>query len=89
MYHSTNPPDAIRSCQIYCDQLWKKPNIVSVISTHLFDLVEKAPNTIQKLCCPATIYKNTIHFSYTLNKGICKVSSVDELLKINGLLHRA
>ena len=89
LYHSTNPPDAIRSCQIYCDQLWKKPNIVSVISTHLFDLVEKAPNTIQKLCCPATIYKNTIHFSYTLNKGICKVSSVDELLKINGLLHRA
>jgi len=86
LYHSTNPPDALRSCQIYCDQLWKKSNIVSVISTHLFKLVEKAPNHIQKLCCPAIIENGTIRFSYTLTKGICKVSSVDELLKRNGLL---
>ena len=86
LYHSTNPPDALRSCQIYCDQLWKKSNIVSVISTHLFKLVEKAPNHIQKLCCPAIIENGKIRFSYTLTKGICKVSSVDELLKKNGLL---
>jgi DNA mismatch repair ATPase MutS len=85
LYHSTNPPDALRSCQIYCNQLWKKQNIVSVISTHLFDFVEQAPTHIQKLCCPATINNGNIHFSYTLNKGICKVSSVDELLHINGL----
>ena len=86
LYHSTNPPDALRSCQIYCDQLWKKPNMVSIISTHLFELVEKAPDNIQKLCCPAKINNDKIHFNYTLNKGICKVSSVDELLRVNGLL---
>ena len=86
LYHSTNPPDALRSCNIYCNQLWQKENIISVISTHLFELVEKAPDNIQKLCCPATMENGTIHFSYSLNKGICKVSSVDELLKINGLL---
>jgi len=85
LYHSTNPPDALRSCQIYCNQLWKKSNIVSVISTHLFEFVEQSPDNIQKLCCPATIDNNTIHFSYTLCNGICKVSSVDELLKVNGL----
>ena len=85
LYHSTNPPDALRSCQIYCNQLWKKTNIISVISTHLFEFVEQSPDNIQKLCCPATIDNDTIHFSYTLSKGICKVSSVDELLKVNGL----
>jgi energy-coupling factor transporter ATP-binding protein EcfA2 len=82
LYHSTNPPDALRSCHIYCEQLWKKPNVVSVISTHLFELVEHAPNDIQRMCCPATIDKNgDIIFSYELGQGICKVSSVDTLLK--------
>lgn len=87
LYHSTNPPDALRSCEIYCSQLWKKPNIVSVISTHLFELVEKADKSIQCICCPANIdEKGDIHFEYTLINGICKVSSVDELLKKNGLI---
>ena len=82
LYHSTNPPDALRSCTLYCDKLWKKPNIVSVISTHLFELVETAPQTIQRLCCPATLdEQGQIHFDYTLIQGICKVSSVDELIK--------
>jgi hypothetical protein len=87
LYHSTNPPDALRSCKIYCEQLWQKKNIVSVISTHLFKLVETANKDIQRLCCPATINKNgDIEFTYSLVNGICKVSSVDELLKINGLI---
>jgi hypothetical protein len=87
LYHSTNPPDALRSCNIYCQQLWKKKNIVSVISTHLFELVENANKEIQKLCCPARIdEQGDIHFEYSLKKGICKVSSVDELLKNNGLI---
>jgi hypothetical protein len=87
LYHSTNPPDALRSCQIYCSQLWKKKNIISVISTHLFELVEKAEESIQRLCCAASIDEDgDIHFEYTLKKGICKVSSVDELLKNNGLI---
>lgn len=82
LYHSTNPPDALRSCTMYCEKLWKKPNIVSVISTHLFELVEQAPNTIQRLCCPANIdEQGQIHFEYHLTQGICKVSSVDELIK--------
>ncbi len=89
LYHSTNPPDALRSCEIYCKQLWNKSHIVSIISTHLFELVEKADKNIQRVCCPATIDENgDIHFEYTLISGICKVSSVDELLKQNGLYVR-
>lgn len=87
LYHSTNPPDALRSCDIYCKQLWNKNNTVSVISTHLFELVETADKQIQRICCPAKIDdQGDIHFEYSLKKGICKVSSVDELLKNNGLI---
>jgi hypothetical protein len=87
LYHSTNPPDAIRACEIYCNQLWKKPNIISVISTHLFELVEKSDKNIQRICCPASVDDaGNIHFEYSLKRGICKVSSVDELLKTNGLM---
>jgi len=89
LYHSTNPPDALRSCEIYCEKLWKKPNALSVISTHLFELVDNSPDNIMKLCCPAKLDKNgDIEFSYKLQDGICKVSSVDELLKQNGLLRK-
>jgi hypothetical protein len=87
LYHSTNPPDALRSCEIYCNQLWNRLNITSIISTHLFELVENADNRIQRLCCPAKYDNNgDITFEYTLKSGICKVSSVDELLKKNGLV---
>jgi hypothetical protein len=87
LYHSTNPPDALRSCEIYCHQLWNKSNTISVISTHLFELVDKSPAQIKRICCPATIdSKGDIHFEYALKTGLCKVSSVDELLRLNGLI---
>ena len=87
LYHSTNPPDALRSCEIYCEQLWNKNNTISIISTHLFEFVDNAPDTIQRLCCPAnTETDGNITFLYTLESGVCKVSSVDTLLKENGLM---
>lgn len=87
LYHSTNPPDALRSCEIYCQKLWNQTQVISVISTHLFELVENAPSSIQKICCQATTDKNgNIQFLYNLTNGICKVSSVDTLLRANGLL---
>lgn len=86
LYHSTNPPDALRSCQIYCKQLWQKPNVVSIISTHLFEFVENADKKIQRLCCPATDVNGKVQFEYGLKDGICKVSSVDLLLEKNGLI---
>jgi DNA mismatch repair ATPase MutS len=85
LFHSTNPPDALRSCEIYCHQLWNKPQVVSIISTHLFDFVERAAPTVQRLCCPATMEKGEVRFSYELVEGICKVSSVDSLLQQNGM----
>lgn len=87
LYHSTNPPDALYSCDVYCKQLWQKENTVSVISTHLFELVENAEKNILRLCCPATLLDSgKIQFSYELKEGICKVSSVNDLLEENGLV---
>ena len=86
LYHSTNPPDASKACEIYTEQLWKRTNTVSIISTHLFDFVEGAPATIQRLCCPATTDGTAIHYTYRLGTGVCRVSSVQELLVENGLI---
>jgi energy-coupling factor transporter ATP-binding protein EcfA2 len=90
LYHSTNPPDAFESSKIYCNQLWKKDGIVSVISTHMFNLVEQAPSDIKRICCSASIEEGTnrVLFSYTLMPGMCTVSSVNELLIENGMLMR-
>jgi DNA mismatch repair ATPase MutS len=86
LYHSTNPPDAEKACDYYTKQLWTQPNTLSIISTHLFEFVEKAPTDIHRLCCPATIdEQETVHYSYELQEGICKVSSVKELLVENKL----
>ena len=87
LYHSTNPPDAEMACAIYTEQLWAQPNTLSIISTHLFDFVDRAPKSIQRLCCPATADKDeNVTYTYQLAKGICKVSSVKELLIENRLV---
>ena len=88
LYHSTNPPDALSSCIHYSNRLWKSPSAVSVISTHLFEWVEQSdPAIVQRLCCPAYYDESgTLQFTYKLHPGICRVSSVDLLLRQNGLL---
>lgn len=82
IFHSTNPPDGEKSANIFLRQLWEKKNIVSCVSTHVYSLVENAPINVQKLCSFATKDEKTdkITYSYTLQKGVCKVSSVDEVL---------
>ena len=84
LYHSTNPPDAERACKLYTERLWQRKNTLSLISTHLFEFVEGAPAAIQRLCCPASERKDgSIDYSYRLTEGVCRVSSVGELLASN------
>ena len=87
LFHSTNPPDAETSARIFLDQLWKHTNSKSIISTHIFSLCEEAyseSSIIESLCCPAT-QGDPIEYSYRLEKGICRMSSVREVLKEAGL----
>ncbi len=86
LFHSTNPPDAIRTADIFLENLWKKENIASFISTHVFELVEKAPEKIQRLCVKAERNNGKLIYFYKLENGICRESSVDEILLREGLL---
>lgn len=87
LFHSTNPPDGARTADIFLQKLWLTKNTASFISTHVFALAKNSHKSIQKLCVPAHLKEDgSLHFTYTLQKGICEVSSVDEILKEKGLL---
>lgn len=87
LFHSTNPPDGARTADLFLQSLWKQPNVVSFISTHVFALAKKSPRQVQKLCVPAfPLNDGSLRFTYTLRKGISTVSSVDCILKEKGLL---
>ena len=86
LFHSTNPPDAIRSSEIFCGDLWKKNNCLSVVSTHVYSLALQAPPTLVKpICVAAWKMGDKFKFSYNVQKGVCQVSSVDLVLKQYGL----
>lgn len=89
LFHSTNPPDAIRTSELFCSKLWNKNNCLSIVSTHVYSLAHQAPKNIQKLCMGAWHRDGKYIFSYTVQKGVCEVSSVDLLLKQFGLLPSA
>jgi len=88
LFHSTNPPDCVRTATLFMQKLWKRKNIASFLSTHVFELVDIAPPEIQKLCVSATYdkEKRKLLFSYKLTKGVCKLSSVYSILKREGLV---
>lgn len=86
LFHSTNPPDAEIASRIFLEQLWKSTKTISVISTHMFQLLDEKHN-IQQLCCPATEESDgSVKYHYGLTQGVCKVSSVREILKEQGLV---
>ncbi len=90
LFHSTNPPDGARTADIFLTKVWQHSNLASFISTHVFDLAKKAQAKIQKLCVPAHKKEDgSLHFTYTLQTGICEVSSVDLILQEKGLLEKS
>lgn len=87
LFHSTNPPDAETSATLFLNQLWTMPYCKSIISTHIFSLCSLVSGKIQTFCCPATMLESTnkLQYSYTLQPGICRVSSVKEVLEEAGM----
>ena len=81
LFHSTNPPDGTKTAKRFLDHLWMSNSVLSVVSTHVFELVESSPKHVQRLCVPASLSESGIRFSFTLVPGICKVSSVEQLYK--------
>jgi len=86
LFHSTNPPDAETSATLFLKELWTFPFCKSIISTHIFSLCELVSGKIQTLCCPAAMLPSgKLQYSYTLQPGICRVSSVQEVLEEAGM----
>jgi len=81
IFHSTNPPDGIRTSKLFLEKLWSFSHFASIISTHVFEIIETAPETIQRICVKASRDEKGIHYEYALSEGICKTSSVDEIWK--------
>jgi len=86
LFHSTNPPDAIRTSELFCKAFWEKKNCISIISTHVYALAKSAPETVKKLCVEAHVKDGKLDLSYKLKQGICELSSVDTLLQQYSLL---
>lgn len=90
IFHSTNPPDATRTSEAFCKELWNKKSCLSLISTHVYSLARQAPDHVQRLCLASWKKPNgRFVFSYRVQRGICEVSSVDLLLQKVGLLAAA
>jgi hypothetical protein len=82
LFHSTNPPDAEIASREFLGRLWTSKKTLSVISTHVFSLVEDSAASIQLLCCPATEAPGgKVKYKYGLERGVCRVSSVREILR--------
>jgi hypothetical protein len=89
LFHSTNPPDGIETARIFLERLWAKEQVLSVVSTHVFDLVEAAPAAVQRLCCEATEEGGRINYGYSVDKGVCRISSVRSIWERFGLAREA
>jgi hypothetical protein len=86
VFHSTNPPDGIKTAKVFLDRLWKRRDVVSIVSTHVFEIVEAAPTTVQRLCCMAEEGADgEIAYGFEVEKGICRISSVRSIWRRFGL----
>jgi len=87
LFHSTNPPDSARTATQFLRRLWKRTDVFTIVSTHLFPLVATAPKNVQAICCPATKEDDgTITYSYGVQPGMCDVSSAHTVWEKFGLV---
>ena len=85
LFHSTNPPDALFCARTFLGEFWNCESATSIISTHSFELLNELPEHVKTLCCPASEdSEGEIKYSYKVEPGVCKLSSVREVLKEAG-----
>jgi hypothetical protein len=87
IFHSTNAYDGVQASRIFLSQLYAKPNVVSMISTHYHELAKEFTERVTPL------YMDAVHneqkkltYSYKVRKGISNMSSVMEILEERGLI---
>jgi len=86
IFHSTNAHDGIKASRIFLSQLYKKTNVVSLISTHYHELAKEFEGQITQLCMNATLNDACkLSYTYKVCDGISNLSSVLEILEERGL----
>jgi len=88
LFHSTNAPDGTRTATLFLEQLWSRTNVYSVVSTHIFPLIEAAPKGVKAICCQAKETPEGVEYSYRVEPGICRVSSVKMVWERFGLARK-
>jgi len=79
IFHSTNPNDSIRSSNKFLNTIWSYKHMSSIVSSHVFEIIEQSPDFVKKICLGATRKNNELIYNYKLSNGICKESSVDKI----------
>jgi len=79
IFHSTNPNDSIRSSNRFLNTLWSYKHMSSIISSHVFEIIEQSPEFVKKICVPALVENEKLVYTYKVENGVCKESSVNEI----------
>lgn len=86
IFHSTNAYDGIKASRIFLSQLYKKTNVVSLISTHYHELATEFEKQAKQLCMDAKLNDACrLSYTYKVCNGISNLSSVLEILEERGL----
>jgi hypothetical protein len=87
IFHSTNAGDGVAASTVFLKQLYERPTIVSIISTHYKDLVPVFSKQATPLQLVSTEdEKGDLSYTYKVEAGVSDKSSVMEILKERGLL---
>jgi len=93
IFHGTNAHDGVEASQVFLDDLYRTPvPLFSVVSTHYMDLPTRYGSTdglTQNLCMEASVDPadpDRLIYSYKIQDGVNRCSSVREILRERGLL---
>ena len=81
IFHSTNPPDGIKTSNKFLEKLWSYNHVASIVSTHVFEIIESSPIFVQKICVSSKKENNKLIYDYSIKEGINKESSVEYIWK--------
>lgn len=86
IFHSTNAVDGIRASGVFMTALYNKQNVMSFISTHYRELATQFNDQCTAYKMVANDGPTGLIYSYKIEDGVSDKSSVDELLRLHGLL---
>lgn len=85
IFHSTNAHDGVKASQVFLSQLYEKPDVISIVSTHYAELTKIYEGRASAQQLVATEEKGVLTYTYKVAPGVSSLSSVMEILEERGL----